>query len=150
MTPGERADPHACVRAWTALSLAYALVSERLTAELRRTCGLSIKEFEVLLRLEHDPGPGLRLRDLNRIVRLSQPAFSRLTVRLEAQGLLRRAGDPDDGRGVRVAITPAGRELLERAVPVHTACLQDVLLSRLTPSEYTLLADALNRVAEPG
>jgi DNA-binding MarR family transcriptional regulator len=112
-------DAYACARAWTALSTAHARVTERLSGALSGTCGLSINEFEVLLRLDRVPTPGLRLGDLNPAVRLTQPSLSRLIGRLEQQGWLARSGDPNDRRGVLVTLTPAGREALDRAIPVH-------------------------------
>src|SRR5213076_3072238 len=114
-----------------------------LAAALAQSCGLTINEFEVLLRLDHAAPPGVRLGELNGSVRLSQPALSRLTGRLHRQGLLRRAGDPRDGRGVLLAITAAGRRTLRRAIPVHARCVREVLVDRLTPAEHDLIADAL-------
>jgi hypothetical protein len=45
--------------------MAHARVTERLSGALSRTYGLSINDFEVLLRLDRAPSPGLRLGDLN-------------------------------------------------------------------------------------
>jgi DNA-binding MarR family transcriptional regulator len=123
-------------------------VAERLSGALSRTCGLSINDFELLLRLDRVPPPGLRLGDLNPAVRLTQPALSRMIVRLEQQGWLARTGDPDDGRGVRVTLTRAGRKVLRAAIPVHAETIREVLLDRLTPAEQDLLADALTRVVK--
>jgi DNA-binding MarR family transcriptional regulator len=144
----EDAEQYACAQAWSALSAAHAQVSERLGAALTRRCDLSINDFEVLLRLKQAGAAGLRLGELNKTVRLSQPALSRLASRLERHGLLRRGDDPGDRRGVLVAITAAGRTALRRAIPVHAACMQAVLLGRLTPGEQQVLVDVLNRVAE--
>ena len=44
-------------------------------------------------------------------------------------------------------LTPAGRDLLRAAVPVHAATLREVLLDRLTPAEQDALAQTLSRVA---
>ncbi len=70
----------------------------------------------------------------------------RLAARLHRQGLLRRSGDSADRRGVVVAITPAGRRALRRAVPVHARCMREVLVDRLSPAEHDLLADVLTRI----
>jgi DNA-binding MarR family transcriptional regulator len=80
-------------------------------------------------------------------VRLTQPSLSRAVARLEGHGWLRRAGAPDDRRGVLASITPAGREVLSRAAAVHADAIRDLLLDRLTPGEEDLLARALTRVA---
>jgi DNA-binding MarR family transcriptional regulator len=139
---------YACARAWTALSAAHTRVAERLTTALAHRCGISINEFEVLLRLDRVPAPGLRLGDLKSAVRLTQPSLSRMIARLEHQGWLMRTGDPEDGRGVFVALTPAGRRVVRRAVPVHAETIRGVLLDRLAPDEQELLANVLSRIVE--
>ena len=85
---------------------------------------------------------------LNSAVRLTQPSLSRAVSRLERRGWLRRAGAPDDRRGVLASITPAGREVLSHAAAAHAEAIRDLLLDRLTPDEQELLARALTRVAE--
>lgn len=146
-TTSAHSDEYACARAWMALTTAHARVAERLSTALAQNCGLSINDFEVMLRLERVPAPGLRLGDLQPAVRLTQPSLSRMITRLERQGWLSRSGDPGDRRAVFVAITPAGLQLLRRAVPVHAQTIGEVLLDRLTPAEQELLAEALTRIA---
>jgi DNA-binding MarR family transcriptional regulator len=148
MSTTTHTDAYACARAWTALSAAHARVAERLTGALSRRCGLSINDFEVLLRLEQVPPPGLRLGDLSPAVRLTQPSLSRMIARLEQHGWLARTGDPNDGRGVLVALTPTGQEVLHAAVPVHAQTIRETLLDRLRPDEQDLLSAALSRITE--
>jgi DNA-binding MarR family transcriptional regulator len=139
-------DEYECARAWSALTAAHARTAGQLTAALARQCGLTINDFEILLRLDRTPGPGLRLGELNSAVPLTQPALSRAVARLADRGCLSRCGAPQDRRGILIAITPAGRDLLARAVPIHASTVRDVLLSRLTPAEQDVLAAALGRV----
>lgn len=144
----EPADEYACAQAWTALSTAHDLVSDQLAAALGQACGLSIHEFEVLLRVAaHAADGGLRLGALGQMIRLTQPSLSRAVARLEQPGWLRRAGAPGDGRGVLVSITEAGREVLARGAAVHAETIRSLLLDRLTRDEQELLARALTRVA---
>ena len=146
--PGAPHDEQACAQAWAALTAAHALVTEQLSVALTRTCGLSINEFQILLRADRVPGQGVRLGELCSAVRLTQPSLSRAVARLERHGWLRRAGAPGDGRGVMVTLTRAGREVLRRGGTVHAQTIRDVLLDRLTADEQDLLARALTRVAE--
>jgi DNA-binding MarR family transcriptional regulator len=148
MSTTTQTEAYACARAWTALSAAHARVAERLTGALSRACGLSINDFEVMLRLDHVPAPGLRLGDLSPAVRLTQPSLSRMIARLEQHGWLARTGDPNDGRGVLVALTPAGQEVLHAAVPVHAQTIRETLLDRLTTDEQDLLSAALSRITQ--
>src|SRR6266511_2753279 len=148
MAAPDHGDGYACAQAWSALTAAHAILTERLGLALLDATGLSINDFEVLLRLEGVPSPGLRLGDLQDTVRLSQPALSRMAARLENRALLRRAGDPTDRRGVVLTITPAGQRTLCRAAAVHAEIVQAALLDQLTPAEHDQLADLLIRIAE--
>ena len=148
--PGPVPDEHACAQAWAALTAAHALVTEQLSAALTRTCGLSINEFQILLRADRAPAAGVRLGELRSAVRLTQPSLSRAVARLERHGWLHRAGAPGDGRGVLVSVTASGRAVLAQCSTVHTQTISELLLDRLTPDEQDLLARALTRVAEGG
>jgi DNA-binding MarR family transcriptional regulator len=140
-------DGYECARAWSALTAAHARTAGRLSIALARSCGLTINDFEILLRLHRAPEPGLRLGELNCAVPLTQPALSRAVTRLAERGCLARAEVPGDRRGVLITITPAGRDLLASAIPVHSRTVREVLLDRLTPAEQDLLTRALSRVA---
>jgi DNA-binding MarR family transcriptional regulator len=142
-------DRYACARAWSALSSAHALVTERLTDALMARAGLAISEFEVLLSLHASGAPGVRPGNLTGVTRLSQPAVSRLIDRLVQQGLVHRLADPDDRRAVLVALTDAGADALRRAIPVHAETITDCLISRLTASEHEVLTATLDRIASP-
>jgi len=48
---------------------------------------------------------------------LHPPSVTRIVRDLAAQGYVARGSDPQDRRVVRVAITPAGRAILEEALP---------------------------------
>jgi DNA-binding MarR family transcriptional regulator len=48
-------------------------------------------------------------------------ALTRLLKSLEAEGLVTRLGDPADNRVLSVALTPQGRELIDRAQPLREA-----------------------------
>ena len=137
---------YACAQAWAALGAAHARVAGLLAAALAGDAGLSVTEFEILLRLDRQPDRALRLAALNAAVPLTQPALSRAVTRMAARGLLTRSGAPDDGRGVLIGLTPAGREVLRRAIPVHAQVIRAALLDRLTAPEQDALIEVLGRI----
>jgi DNA-binding MarR family transcriptional regulator len=142
--PSERDGP----ATWAALAAAHAVVVDRLGAALLGATGLGITEFEVLRRVDGVPPPGTRLGDLPGPIRLSQPALSRMAARLEQRGLLRRAGDPTDRRGIVLTITPSGRRTLRRATAVHATTLRASLLDPLAPGGHEQLTELLRRVTD--
>jgi DNA-binding MarR family transcriptional regulator len=68
-------------------------------------------------------------------------AMSKRLDRLEAAGLLTRRPSAVDGRGRVVALTPAGRELIDEAFTAHMRNEQR-LLAELDPAE----AEGLERL----
>lgn len=157
MTAPQEATPqaapsqeHACARAWSALTAAHTRVAGLLAVALQRACGLTLTDFEILLRLGagHGAGAGQRIGELAGAVRLSQPALSRAVARLADRGFLTRSGSPADARCVLITLTPAGRDILAAAAGVHARVISEALLGRLSPDEQELLARVLARVAD--
>ncbi len=88
----------------------------------------------------------LRLRDLVNLVLLSQPGLSRKVARLEEEGLVERLPDPNDGRGVLVRMTRAGRAALRSAAVVHIAGIEREFTSKLSDGEAETLARVFSRL----
>ena len=65
--------------------------------------------------------------------------------RLAASGYIARIPDPKDGRSLLVALTPAGKHLIEQMVGPHYEN-EHRLLSVLSREERTQLADLLRRL----
>ena len=67
--------------------------------------------------------------------------FGRLKA-LEKRGFIRRLPNPDDARSMLVALTPEGRELIDRAVESHVENERE-LLSGLSAAQRHQLDEAL-------
>jgi DNA-binding MarR family transcriptional regulator len=146
-TPPAQHTAETCSRAWFALKNAHDRVAECLGTALNRECGIGISDFEVLLFLGNLDATGVRIGDLAQAVHLSQPALSRLVARLEDRGLVARSKTDDDQRAVFITLTEAGRSMLARAIPLHTACVQAHILSHATDEEQALLVSILDRMS---
>jgi DNA-binding MarR family transcriptional regulator len=144
--PPGSGDDYGCAQAWAALTAAHARVASLLAGALERQCGLTLNEFEILLRLDRAREAGVRLGDLQTAVPVSQPALSRMAARMSSRGWLTRSSAPDDGRGVLITVTAAGRDLLRAAIPVHASTIRVALLDQLTSAEQDLLTNVLRRV----
>ncbi|WP_293451005.1 MarR family transcriptional regulator [Planktotalea sp.] len=94
-----------------------------------RSQGLRVPEWRVLACL-HDRD-GAMITQLARIALVEQSRLTRIIVQMEERELLIRQSDPDDGRRVRVFLTPAGRALTNQLVPQAQAHEQ-ALLERLS------------------
>lgn len=93
--------------------------------------GLGASDFEVLDVLAEgaaeDGGCAYRVQELASRVHLSQSALSRLIARLEKDGLVTRGMCSEDRRGVRVALSDAGRARHAEAQPLQRAVLSRML-----------------------
>lgn len=103
--------------------------------------GLTRAEFDVLSQLRRSAAP-LRPGDLTRGIVGSPAATTKRLHRLGEAGLVVRATDPADGRAVRVSLTAAGRDLVDRLLPGQLAD-EGALLAGLTPRQQAQLADLL-------
>jgi DNA-binding MarR family transcriptional regulator len=75
-------------------------------------------------------------------VAVTAPSMTRIVNALEAEGLVAREPDADDGRAQVVAMTPAGRSLLTSGRAVKVAALRR-RLADLSPEERARLEAAL-------
>jgi DNA-binding MarR family transcriptional regulator len=124
--------------AWEALLSAHARLMKQFAAEdIWRD--LSMREYDVLYTLSKCREPA-RIGELHRHVLLSQPALSRMVDRLVERGLVERCPDPADGRGVRLSLTEAGRDIQRQIGRRHAASVARALTAELRPDELRQLA----------
>ena len=96
-----------------------------------------------------DLGGALTPRELAEAERVQPPTLTRIVSRLEELGLVARTPHPSDGRQVILALSPAGRELLEGYRRTRDEWLAQ-RLSELSPEERDTVARAagiLSRIA---
>lgn len=111
-----------------------------------RTSGLESWEFDVLAALRR-AGKPYRLSPKSLLVEtlVSSGALTHRLTKLEGRGLVTRSSDPDDGRGVVVALTAAGVRAVDTALS-HLIAAEGTLLGRLDPDEQKEVADALRQL----
>lgn len=143
------ADDAVEVRAqgWRTLAALHARLEESLEKALQAEFGLSVVEYTVLDTLARQDGWHMRMQQVARAAALSQSATTRLVTRLENRGLLSRYLCPDDRRGIYSQITDQGRDLLERARPVHDSTLKEALDVAAAVPELGRLVDAVHGAA---
>lgn len=87
-----------------------------------RQFGLTTGEFDVLASLRRAGDPSERTPGaLADSTMVTAGGLTKRVDRLEAAGLVTRRVSPDDGRVRVIALTSAGRELIDRAFEAHLA-----------------------------
>jgi DNA-binding MarR family transcriptional regulator len=108
--------------------------------------GLRSGDFGLLSALRRAGSPyELSPTDLRQGLVITSGGLTLQVERLERDGLVRRRPNPADGRGTLVGLTPAGKDLVEQAVVLHSE-LEHELVSGLTPREMATLARLLRKL----
>ena len=132
---------------WRTLAAVHGLIEAALEKALQREHGLSVVEFTVLDALNRQDGWHMRMQQLARAAALSSSATTRLVTRLENRNLLTRILCADDRRGIYTELTPAGRELLKKARPLHDEVLHTALDEAAEVPELAPLVRALSELS---
>jgi DNA-binding MarR family transcriptional regulator len=109
--------------------------------------GLEFWEFDVLATLRRSGPPyELSAGALLKTAMVTSGAITNRVDRMEAKGLLERVRDADDRRSVRVRLTTAGWDLVDRLLPLHLAN-EERLLATLPAGDREALAALLRALA---
>jgi DNA-binding MarR family transcriptional regulator len=130
-------------RRWLQLNATLPGVLHR---ELQADAGLSLPDFEVLVKLTDTPEGRVRVSDLARELNWERSRVSHHVTRMESRGLVERAECRDDGRGAWVVLTEHGRCAIERAAPGHAATVRRLIFDNLTPRELAVISGAFDKM----
>lgn len=136
------------VRAFSAVLRAHAAATRELNAQLVTDHGLTLSDFEVLLRLSQAPDRRMRRVDLAEQVLLTASGITRLLDGLESAGYVERGTCATDRRVVYAVLTEAGQAKLHAAASDHFAQVEELFGARFGEDELTTLADLLARLGE--
>src|SRR5437763_12946559 len=113
------------VEAFKHLLRAHAAITRQLDRELVTEHGLTINDYEVLLRLSRAPDQMMRRVDLAQQVLLTPSGITRLLEGLQRSGYVEKAACDSDARVVYAKLTDAGHEKLATATEDHVASIRD-------------------------
>jgi DNA-binding MarR family transcriptional regulator len=108
--------------------------------------GLQPGEFDVLATLRRSGDPYmLSPTRLYEAAMISSGGMTNRLDRLERAGLVERRSDPNDRRGKLIALTAAGRRVIDETITRHVAN-EERLLSALTAAEQEKLNALLKKL----
>jgi DNA-binding MarR family transcriptional regulator len=115
-------------------------------ADLIASHGLTLSDYEVLLRLSQAPDRRMRRVDLAQGVLLTQSGITRLLAGLEKAGWVDRAGCDTDRRVVYAQLTESGYAKLREAAATHLEGIRTLFADRFSEEELDTLARLLGRL----
>jgi DNA-binding MarR family transcriptional regulator len=129
---------------WRRLLAVECRLRERLDQELRDANGVTLGDYEVLVRLSEAPRRELRMSELASLLLISRSGLTRRVDGLVRDGLVARKACPSDGRGALARLTDAGFEVLRDAAATHVAGVRRYLIGAVRSLEG--LSDGLARI----
>jgi DNA-binding MarR family transcriptional regulator len=119
----------------------------KLNRELRReihSLGVTGTQVGLLVQIKYRPGIGMR--ELASLERMSVPGMSKFVARLEHAGLVQRAPVEGDQRRVGLSLTTAGHKVLRSVKSKRTAWLS-ARLRHLEPEQLEAIDAAIAPLA---
>ena len=133
---------------WRATIAMVLLLPDRLSRELTKNHGLSLPDFEILVKLSEAPEAQMRMSHLADQTLASRSRLSHACDRLERNGFITRQACEADGRGYWAVLTDLGWEKLSAAAADHVESVRSHLVDLLTPSEFSELGRIALKVSE--
>src|SRR5437773_11594037 len=119
----------------------------KLNRQLRREIhSLGVTGGQVGLLVQIKSRPGIGMRELAAVERMSVPGMSKFIARLEEAGLVQRAPVAGDQRRVGLSLTAAGHKVLRSVKSKRTAWLS-ARLRQLAPEELEAIDAAIEPLA---
>ena len=115
-------DPH--VQAWAELAFAYHRITRRMEQALV-TDGLTLSQFEVLIRLKMDGAMSQSALAAKLLV--TKGNISGLLNRMVKARLVQRKSDRSDRRAHQIVMTPHGHQVFEQSFPKHIRLIHEIL-----------------------
>lgn len=131
------------------LSVLTNTISRRIAEHYDREFGLSIWQWRVMAVLGETPG--LSARDITERTAMDKVAVSRAVAGLINLGYLKRRAAADDGRRSHLDLSPLGRTVYHRIVPLALAYEKE-LVDAISPADlrqFKTMLDTLADVVSP-
>ena len=136
--------------AWRIFLYATTLLNERFSEALQSApgIGLTLGEYEILVRLSEAEQGFLRMSELADKVVHSRSRLTHTISRMETRGLVERVRCAADGRGRQAQLTAEGVAMLDRAAPTHVRSVREHLVDVIGREDLLELGRILGRTLD--
>ncbi|WP_101847976.1 MarR family winged helix-turn-helix transcriptional regulator [Zhihengliuella sp. ISTPL4] len=128
---------------WLPIIRFVQLLPQVLDRALKDEVGLNHARYAILVTLAGQGEGAVTMTELARIAGLSRSRLSHALDSLEERGWVERTSCSTDKRTLSATLTPAGREMLRAAAPVHVAQIRELILDPLAAEDRQRLQDIL-------
>jgi DNA-binding MarR family transcriptional regulator len=122
-------------------------LTDLLDRDLKAKHGLSMAEYEILVRLSEAPERRLRMAELAEFASQSRSRLSHTVSRLECKGLVSRDTCGADKRGVNAQLTDEGFAFLSKAAVDHVATVREFFVDVIDPDDLVAIGRAFAAVS---
>lgn len=133
---------------WRAFIVGSTLLMDTLDRELRQAHGVSMAEYEILVRLSESPDKTLRMAQIAESMQHSRSRVTHTVSRMEKAGLIRREAATGDKRGVDAVMTPEGWKLLQEAAHTHVTGVRAHFVDVADQADYEAMGRLMNAVSD--
>ncbi len=130
--------------AWWAFLQASTTVTAALSHELEERAGISLYEYEILVRLAEAEGECLRMSALAQDTSHSRSRLTHTVARLEKAGYVPRSSCASDRRGVYCHLTQEGTTFLARTASTHLDGVRRNFINHIPADKLPVLTELLN------
>jgi DNA-binding MarR family transcriptional regulator len=133
---------------WRAWIAANALLTDAFSRDLQEAHGLTLADYEILVRLSESADRRMRMSDLAEATLSSRSRLSHQIDRMERAEFVERVPCTDDKRGFFAVLTDTGWNKLVAAAPFHVSSVRERIVDVLTPEEFAALGRASKRLLD--
>jgi len=126
-------------QSWRAFIAVLSLLPDRLGRDLGADSGLSMADYEILVRLSDQPDRRIRMSDLADQTLSSRSRLSHQIDRMVKAGLVDRESCDTDRRGMFAVLTDHGYDTLVDSAPAHVTSVRNHLVDVLSVEEFAAL-----------
>jgi DNA-binding MarR family transcriptional regulator len=135
-------------RDWRAYVDGSVRLADLLDRDLKSKHGLTLAEYEILVRLSEAPERRLRMAELADVASQSRSRLSHTVSRLECKGLVARNNCGADKRGVFATLTDEGFAFLSKAAVDHVTTVREFFVDVVDPADLRAIGRAFTAITE--
>lgn len=131
---------------WRAFLSVISLLPDQFSRELQAEHGLTMSDYEILVRLSESECRSMRMSELAEKTLSSRSRLTHQIDRMVEAGYVTRRVCSDDKRGYFAEMTEAGWEKLVSAAPYHVESVRQHLVDVLTVDEFKALGTISSKI----